>query len=111
MHTDIGVTGLLPLYTDYPRQKVIEYMEAHSNAKLTPTIGHVYPELVTEYGVYDWLCPTCDRSFDWDAIEWTVHTNTPPSCPVCEESNARSWLRGPDPAVQLEGGLYEQQQA
>jgi len=107
MHKDTGSKGLLPLYTDYPRQKVIKYMEARSNVKLSPTIGHVYPDLVTEYGVYDWVCQTCERSYDWDKIEWNAAASTPPSCPVCEENGDRSWLRGPNPADQVEGRIHE----
>lgn len=102
-HSDTGTTGFLPLYSDYPRKNVVEYLIAHSDddAKLTPTLAQTYPELADEYGVYDWRCPDCAHHFGWNEVEWSRHTSKPPVCPECESEGQTSWLRGPSTDKQL----------
>jgi len=43
----------------------VEYLEAHTDAdaKLTPTLAHAHPDLVEEYGAFDWSCPRCDNTY------------------------------------------------
>jgi rubrerythrin len=101
-YSDIGHDGLLPLFDDYDRQNIEEYLEAHSgaDAKLTPTLAHTYPELVEEYGAYDWSCPACNSTYDWDGVEWDGDVSKPPVCPNCLDSGEFVTLSGPSPSEQ-----------
>jgi len=99
-YSDNGPAGLLPLYSDYPREKLVAYLRAHDGAKLTPVLAQMHPELAAEYGAFDWTCPECARDFGWNKIEWNSHSSKPPQCPVCEDDGVRSWLRGPAPESQ-----------
>ena len=98
--SDVGSVGFLPLVADYPREQVVEYLDAHaeSDAKLTPTLAYTYPNLAEEYGVYDWYCSRCGTQHAWDAVEWNGKTANPPACPTCTEHSAFGALSGPDPA-------------
>lgn len=100
--SSVGPVGLLPLYTDYPREQIVEYLESHPNAKLTPAAASEYPDLAETYGAFNWRCLTCGQEFDWDAVDWNSQLTTPPTCPACknQETDSPSWLRGPDPANQ-----------
>jgi len=100
--SDVGHTGLLPLFDGYDRQNLEEYLEAHTdaNAKLTPTLAHHFPELVEGYGAYDWSCPRCDEMYPWNAIDWDGNTSDPPLCPACLDDGELLTLSGPDPSVQ-----------
>jgi len=103
-YTDTGPIGLLPLYSDYPRQKVVDYLKAHDGSKLTPTLANRYPDLASEYGVFDWHCSDCNREYEWTDIEWYSQSSKPPECPACQNDRVRSWLRGPAPGQQHSGG-------
>lgn len=102
-YSDIGIGGLLPLFDEYDRDPLVEYLEAHSElgAKLTPTLAHTYPGLVVEFGAYDWSCPACPETFAWDEFDWDGNTDDPPLCPNCLESGSMVSLSGPEPADQL----------
>lgn len=106
-HSDIGVVGFIPGYSEYPRKKVVEYLKAHSTAKLTPTLGNKFPELATEYGVYDWTCTACGETYRWDEFEYNDSTDDPPRCPICIERDVPATLRGPLPADQDSSGGEE----
>ena len=86
---DIGYTGFLPLVADYPRERMVEYLDARTEdgAKLTPTLAQEYPELAEEYAVHDWNCPCCESEYAWDAVEWDGDTANPPVCPACAEQS------------------------
>lgn len=101
--SDTGYDGLLPLFDGYDRQNLEEYLQAHDDrdARLTPTLAHVYPELTDTYGVYDWSCPGCGATFEWDTIEWDGDTADPPLCPSCTAAGDLFTLSGPAPADQL----------
>lgn len=90
--------GLLPLYTEYPRGKVVEYLEAHEEAKLTPALAQTYPDLVDEYGAFPWVCNECDSKFVWDEINWNGGPS--PECPNCDGKESAGRLRGPEPDEQ-----------
>ncbi len=102
-YKDIGYDGLLPLFTDYDRQNLTEYLEGHANvgAKLTPALAHVYPDLVETYGAYDWSCPRCQETYVWDAVEWDGNTDDPPFCSACLSDGHMLTLSGPEPIDQL----------
>lgn len=99
---DIGTKGLLPGFTEYPKPKLVEYLEAHNDAKLTPSLAHEHPELVGKYGVFDWKCRGCSETVAWDAVEWNGDTGNPPTCPICSNQGPVTRLVGPAPADQLE---------
>lgn len=86
-YADVESTGFLPLFTDYPRQKVREHLLAHDEAALTPVLASKYPELATEFPVRDWVCPSCTTTYAWDAIEGTDSTTNPPLCPRCADAD------------------------
>jgi len=103
-YSDIGIEGLLPLFDEYDRDPLVEYLEAHSElgAKLTPSLAHKFTELVETYGAYDWSCPSCGETYAWDAIDWAGDMNDPPVCPNCIASNGLVTLSGPEPSDQLD---------
>jgi CRISPR/Cas system-associated exonuclease Cas4 (RecB family) len=96
-YQDVGPVGLLPRYTDYPKQKVIEYLEAHDNAQLTPGLAEKYPELETEYEVLSWCCPVCSSSFSRDTVGQKPNLDSVPLCPSCAADDQFVELRIPAP--------------
>lgn len=102
-YTDIGYDGLLPLFNEYDRQNLADYLDAHAeeNAKLTPTLAHQYPDLAETYGAYDWSCPRCRETYAWDAVEWDGDPSDPPICQTCLADGDLLTLSGPEPDNQL----------
>ena len=90
-HNDYGPHGLLPGFTAYPREKVIEYLEAHSDESLTPALAREYPDLVEVYDVMDWYCSACESTIDWRVVGDVEE----PICPRCAEQNELSSLSLP----------------
>lgn len=101
-YQDTGITGLLPMFDEYDRENLIEYLDARADAgaKLTPTLAHEYPDLADRYGAYDWSCPRCSETFAWDEVDWDGDTSTPPACPSCLADDELLTLSGPEPAAQ-----------
>jgi CRISPR-associated exonuclease Cas4 len=99
-YNDTGTTGLLPLYSDYPKENVCEYLDAHPDACLTPTLAHVYPALAEKYDVANWVCKSCDSTIRWDKIEQTPTPSEPPVCPNCADNGTLTTLQGPAPRTQ-----------
>ena len=99
-YSDIGPTGLLPRFTTYPEQKLVEYLEAHDGAKLTPSLAHQYSSLVDKYGVFDWHCGRCGATQSWNVLDWDGDVTEPPRCPACFENGTTSLLAGPQPNEQ-----------
>ena len=95
--SDVGPTGFLPFFDGYPRDQVIEYLEAHQDddVKLTPTLANRYPGLAGRYGASDWECPSCDLRFSWDQIEVNEGADEPPLCPNCVSNSELSHLTSP----------------
>jgi CRISPR/Cas system-associated exonuclease Cas4 (RecB family) len=81
-YADVAERGFLPGVAGYPREKVVEYLEAAEEARLTPTLAGEYPELVSDYEVCSWWCPECSSTFAWDALE---SESTTPACSVCAD--------------------------
>lgn len=96
MIEDQPPTGLLPLQ-QYPRGEVVNHLEIHEDVKMTPTLAHHYPDLVDQYGVYDWQCRGCDASFSWDTIK--PAPEKAPQCPDCEQNGSTRYLSGPKPSA------------
>ncbi|WP_331234851.1 CRISPR-associated protein Cas4 [Natronorarus salvus] len=97
VHQDEDVRGFLPLFADYPRKKVVDYLESDPEAVLTPTLAHRYPELAETNTVGKWRCDSCTRKYDWDVIEWDRDTSDPPVCKACLSEKVPSPLHGPMP--------------
>lgn len=100
MIEDVEAKGLIPVFSDYPKEKLIEYLEAHEGAKLTPTLAQKYPALAEGYAVYDWVCSTCGNTQQWDALDSISIDTHPPKCGECYENGRVSYLSGPGPDEQ-----------
>jgi len=102
-YSDIGIDGLLPLFNEYDRKPLIDYLEAHgdSGARLTPTLAHEYPDLVPEFGAHEWSCPACQETYAWNELDWDGTPDDPPLCPNCLESGNMVTLSGPEPDEQV----------
>ncbi len=107
---DIGAVGLLPSVREYPKQKVIEYLQAQDSAKLTPSLAHQYPELhrTHEFEVHDWECRACGGTYPWDSIDWNPEATDLPRCPGCSDSEPVHLLSGPPPDEQGPTKLTEE---
>lgn len=105
-YSDIGPAGLLPGFAEYPKEKVVEYLKAHEDAKLTPKLVYQYPELLDQYQVYDWQCRVCSSKYSWDNFEWNGDPSNLPQCPDCAGSEPIGVLDVPALAEQLGGGNY-----
>ncbi|WP_135535622.1 CRISPR-associated protein Cas4 [Halostella pelagica] len=102
-YTDIGVDGLLPVFDGYDREKLQQYLDGHADreARLTPTLAHVYPGLSQEYDVYDWSCAACNTTYAWDEVETADDSSDPPYCPCSADDGDITPLSGPEPHQQL----------
>lgn len=96
-YNDQGPVGFLPSYGDYPRENVVEHIEAHPGIKLTPTLAEQYPDLVNEFGVVSWTCPDCSSNFAWNKFSVGPSETIHPICPDCAEDGSLVDLRVPDP--------------
>lgn len=98
-YADVGVQGLLPQF-DYPRRQLEEYLEAHEDARLTPTLAEEYLDLAEQHGVHPWLCPNCNSDYGWGSMEWSGDSDDPPVCPDCSDDGDLVLLRERPPADQ-----------
>jgi CRISPR/Cas system-associated exonuclease Cas4 (RecB family) len=100
-YSDMPVDGLLPLFDEYEKSNLVEYLDApNRDAKLTPTLAHAYPELVDEYNVFSWSCPL-GHTYAWDAVDWDGDVSNPPHCSKCAANEDGLFtLSGPEPADQ-----------
>lgn len=106
---DLESFGLLPRFEEYPRERVEEYLQAHSDAKLTPTLAYHFPALATEYGVYNWQCPACSCTYSVEEIDWSGNLDNPPLCPACCNDGTPVPLSGPSPEAQQEARKDEEE--
>lgn len=84
---DMGVVGFVPGYKDYPKNAVVEHLEAHDDVKLTPTLAMIYPDLAEKHEVEKWKCPNCTAEFNYTEDHFDGFKNTQfetPICPACE---------------------------
>jgi len=93
---DCSVDGLLPLFS-YPKGSVIDYMRAHPDDQITPTVATEHPGLAEVYEVADWQCSRCNNCFKWDSVQWEGNVDDPPICPDCIDDSYRIDLSGPAP--------------
>jgi CRISPR/Cas system-associated exonuclease Cas4 (RecB family) len=87
-HQDHSPSGLLQGYDEYPREKVIEYLEGNPDEALTPSIAQAYPDLVSEFGVENWYCNSCSSEIGWDEVP----NGESPLCPQCAANDELSNL-------------------
>lgn len=93
-YADTPPEGFLPLF-EYPRAKADEYLRGNANAKLTPTLAHLYPQLAESHPIHDWTCPGCSSTFDWLQIQWEADIQAPPNCPNCANKGMLRCLKPP----------------
>jgi hypothetical protein len=101
--SDQRATGLLP-FKKYPSDSLVNYLNAHDGAKLTPTCARQHPELAKRYEVLPLTCPRCTEQFEWTEVSWESTDSegpSPPACPSCIENNELVEIWPPDPADQL----------
>lgn len=96
-YVDHSPKGLLPMFEGYPREQVIEYLEAHDGAKLTPTLADKYPALADTFPVRDWYCPMCESTYDSDSIGWDTDQHSRQMCPKCADNGELSELQLSNP--------------
>jgi CRISPR-associated exonuclease Cas4 len=101
---DTGPTGLLPRYTEYPREKLTGYLGAYPNAELTPSLAFKFPELADRHGVLDWICNRCGSEVVWNEVSWDGDIENSPQCPSCSADGVPGVLRGPSPGKQPASG-------
>jgi CRISPR/Cas system-associated exonuclease Cas4 (RecB family) len=92
---DLGPTELLPQFTEYPKDKIVEHLDAHPDVCLPPTLAHEYPALAASYDVYQWECPQCSTRFDWYQINQEPGYNVEWFCPNCLENDSLVELHVP----------------
>ncbi|MFP9062328.1 PD-(D/E)XK nuclease family protein [Natrialbaceae archaeon A-chndr2] len=103
-YDDLGPGGFLPLH-EYPREKVRTYLEAHDNAKITPTLAHCYPRLADTYEVHDWRCTRCSETYSFGSVTWDGEIQNPPQCKSCCETGIPATLAGDSIAAKNSGGV------
>jgi CRISPR/Cas system-associated exonuclease Cas4 (RecB family) len=97
---DVDAVGFLPLFSDYPEEKVVEYLNRKEGAKLTPTLVREYPHLVDSYEVHRWWCPRCSGRVSHEEVEWDGDPEDPPLCPSCVSDDVPVPLVEPSPEDQ-----------
>lgn len=105
--SDVAFTGLLPGVESYQKSQLTEYLDAHPDAKLTPTLAAEYPVLAEEYGVYDWQCKECSATYAWDEVWEKEQESRPPVCPQCASNDSLNFLSVPDPDEQRTEAVSE----
>lgn len=80
-YADEGPRGFLPEYANYPRERVREYLRAHDDAVLTPTLTETYPEIARAQEVLVWSCGKCGYTDGGRTDE----ESREPVCPDCAE--------------------------
>lgn len=82
---DLPAKGLLPLFDEYPREQVDEYLKSHEGSTLTPTLAHKYPGLADRYPIRSWHCPRCETEYSWNSPDWSPEDSNQPICPTCAD--------------------------
>jgi len=85
--------GFLAGFDDYPRERVVEYLRAHDDARITPTLAAEFPDLVESFEVEEWACPRCQSRYAWDSSEVNADGSSSPVCPTCAERGELTTLR------------------
>lgn len=86
-------TGLV-LDVEYPREKLVEYLEAHPDAKVPPSVASEIPDLVPKYGVYDWRCSACGEIIPWKESR-SDSNGSDRACPECSSRGIFGQLVSP----------------
>ena len=85
-----GPRGFLTGFDDYPRERVREYLQAHEDAELTPTLARLYPDLAACHPCQRWWCSRCELSLRWDKMD---SKDGEPVCPDCAAKGELQTLR------------------
>lgn len=93
---DADAVGFLPGLS-YPRESISDHLAAHPDAKLTPKLARDYPDLVEEFGVEPWVCPTCGSEYEWGTNSWKDKEN--PICSDCVTRDSIVEMRGRVPST------------
>ena len=101
-----GPSGLLPGFTEYSKEQLVEYLDANAT-RLTPTLAKQYPELCERYGVYDWYCTSCDTRVKWRPTH--CHRDGDQLCPACAERDRIIVLS--DPPIELQVTTNDEKEA
>lgn len=101
-YQDTGATGFLPGFSEYPQERITEYLASRDDdeTKLTPTLAQEHPDLADEYAIYNWYCSKCDCHYPWDAVDLEKIDSSQPLCPSCAGDDTLATLREPSPANQ-----------
>lgn len=88
---NLGSQGFVP-NVEYPREKVLQYVQSQTDAKLTPTLASEFPEIAEDVDVIGWMCPDCSFSTTRTDPK-QVREAAQPLCPDCADSGALVELR------------------
>lgn len=89
-YSDEGPRGFLTGFDDYPRERVQEYLQAHEDAELTPTLARLCPDLAACHPCQRWWCSRCGLSLRWDKMD---RKGGEPVCPDCAAKGELQTLR------------------
>lgn len=99
--SDVGSIGLLPLVKGCSHECIVEHLDSHDGARLTPTLARQYPDLTEEYSAHDWECRRCAATYSFRESDKEENlacneeaTDAPPR-PDCASENVPIPLRGP----------------
>lgn len=92
-YADLSSDGFVP-GVDYPREKILQYIQSRDGAKLTPTLAAKFPEIADRIGVAGWKCPSCLFRAEQTASEWLTEA-TQPLCPRCADEGSLVELEVP----------------
>jgi len=90
-YSDEGPHGFLLGFANYPRKRVAEYLQAHGDAILTPTLAREYPDLAEKFDVQHWSCSECGEAFEIGEVELPEPSRSP-VCPKCADAGELATL-------------------
>lgn len=85
-YEDIESRGFVP-GVEYPREKVVQHIQSHTDAKLTPTLASNFPEIAEDVDVAGWKCPDCAFSTVSPGSK-QLREAVNPLCPDCADSGS-----------------------
>lgn len=86
--------GFLPNF-EYPREKIVSYLEANPEMRIPPTLAIQHPDLADRFDVYNWQCRVCGESFRLEDISDKSDTLGSPNCPKCASEGIPATLHDP----------------
>jgi CRISPR/Cas system-associated exonuclease Cas4 (RecB family) len=92
-HADREPESFLRGFDSYPRNKVVDYLESHEGAALTPVLAEKYQDLAEDYSVQLWECPNCSTTYKREDIPTELGPDQHPLCSHCAQSDTLVELR------------------